>query len=146
MNGDLKLTFIQMALNTFMHDVELQMKAAMDKNKVGVSGEGRASIAYKVLQSGPGAIADISFKEYLRFVDMGVGRNHPLGGLTTMKVTLAASKKEGYKQVKDNTFTPKKIYAKPAYGRLGWLYGKLLYGFTEETVAMLKAQLAPQTP
>lgn len=144
MDGDLKQTFIIQALTQFMSDAKAQMQAAGVRNHVGVTGEGMASIAYSVLASGGGAVASLSFREYLRFVDMGVGRGHPLGGLMTMRVTLAAQHKEGLAQVKDTVFKPRKIYAKPAYGRLGWLYGKLLYGYTEETIAMLKLQLQNQ--
>lgn len=106
------------------------------KNKIEID-----SVSYKILQNGGGALGQLSFNDYLRFVDMGVGRGHPLGGLKATTVALQASKKEGLALVKDNIRKPKKIYAKPAYSQLGHLYGKLLYGYTQETIDALKAEL-----
>ena len=142
---DLKTTFIQRNLAAYMEQVQEAMKRAADRAGVGVTGDGINSISYEALQQGAGGAAKLSFYEYLRFVDMGVGRGHPLGGLQSMKVTLAASRKVGYMQVKDRVRKPKKIYSKTAYGKLGWLYGKLLYGYTEETVAALKAEFGVTT-
>ena len=89
----------------------------------------------------PVAVANLSFREYLRYVDMGVGKGHPLGGLATMKVTLQASRREGLSLVKDTVRRPKKIYSKAAYGKLTYLQNKLLHGYTEETIAMLKKEM-----
>jgi len=123
-----------------MERAEAAMESAGHKGKIDIN-----SISYKVLQNGGGALGQLSFNDYLRFVDMGVGRGHPLGGLASTTVALQASKKVGLAQVKDNVRKPKKIYSKPVYGELGFLYGKLLYGFTEETIAVLKAELEANT-
>jgi len=133
---DIKLTFIQNSLREFMQRAEAAMISAGHKGKIDIN-----SISYKVLQNGGGALGQLSFNDYLRFVDMGVGRGHPLGGLKATTAALQASKKVGLIQVKDNVRKSKKIYSKPVYGELGFLYGKLLYGFTEETIAVLKAEL-----
>lgn len=74
-------------------------------------------------------------------VDMGAGKGHPLGGLSAVGVELQASKTKGLALVKDKGRKPKKIYAKIAYGKLSYLQGKLLHGFTEEAIAELKAEL-----
>jgi len=141
MYGDLKLTFIQNCLNEYMQRVTAAMRLAAQRKKVGVTQEGINSLAYQTLQSGAGAFANLSFKEYLRFVDMGVGRGHPLGGLTTMKKTLQTLSKNGFEQLKDKERKPKKIYSPVVYGNLNYLIGKLSYGFTEETIALLKQNL-----
>lgn len=141
MYGDLKLTFIQQCLQQFVAESRETMQAAMRRRKVGKTGESYDSIQGGVKQQGAGAEAELKFKEALRFVDMGVGRAHPLGGLKLMSVALKASKTKGAAQVKDEVRKPKKVYSKPAYSRLGYLYGKLLYGYTEETIAILKQQL-----
>ena len=133
---DIKLTFIQSALREFMQRAEAAMESAGHKKKIDIN-----SISYKVLQNGGGALGQLSFNDYLRFVDMGVGRGHPLGGLRATTETLQASNKTGLSLVKDKIRKPKKIYAKPVYGELGFLYGKLLYGFTEETIAAIKAEM-----
>ena len=106
----------------------------MRRYKVGVTDEGLESIAHDTLERS----ATLQFKEYLRMVDMGVGKSHPLGGLQSMRTALHSSNKMGTMLVKDTVRKPKKIYSKPAYGKLTWLQNKLLYGFTEETIALLK--------
>lgn len=140
-NEIIKTSFIQKCMLQYLDQVEALMKASAAKNKVGVTGEGVKSIAYKALQQSGGVMGQLSFKEYLRFIDMGAGRAHPLGGLKSMEVALKANKYVGLAKVKDRVRKPKKIYAKEAYGKLGWLYAKLLYGFSEETIAAIKAEL-----
>jgi hypothetical protein len=139
--SNLKTTFIQKALAQYMQDVTAVMKVAAQRANVGVTDEAIKSLSYEALELGDGGKASLSFLEYLRFVDMGVGRAHPLGGLKTMRVTLQASKKTGLAQVKDNVRKPKKIYSKLAYSKLGWLQNKLLYGYTKETIEQLKSEM-----
>ena len=107
---------------------------------IGVSGEGISSIAYRAAAQGNGAASQMSFKEYLRMVDMGAGRGNPLGGLRSMKVSLQDSNKEGMALVKKKR-RPKKFYSKIVYGNLTWLQNNLLYGYTKETVDMLKKEM-----
>lgn len=145
MNGDLKLTFQQQVLTQYNQDCIAAMQAMMRRMKIGKTEEGYNSFAYEAMMQGASSTSTLSFREYLRFVDMGVGRAHPLGGLTTMKVTLQAQRKEGEAFVKDKTRRPKKFYSKIVYGKLTWLQNKLLYGYTEETIDMLKANLQPST-
>ena len=113
------------------------MGVAMQRSKVGKTGAAASSFSYNVSDFS----STLSFDEALRFVDMGVGFKHPLGGLTKTRVALQASRQNGDVFVKDSMRKPKKIYAKVAYGNLNWLEGKILYGFTEETIAMLKEEL-----
>jgi hypothetical protein len=138
--ADLKQTFILRCLSQYMADVQAAMHVTASRMKIGVTNDAINSIAYKVAAQSAGAVASLSFKEYLRMVDMGVGRGHPLGGLKSMKLTLQASKAEGYSQVHKNRQS-KKIYSKIAYGKITWLQNKLLYGYTEETIAMLKSEI-----
>jgi hypothetical protein len=144
--ADLKQTFILKALADYNQSVIDTMRAVMRKRKVGITDEGYQSLAYKVFAAGNGAYSNLSFKEYLRFVDMGVGRGHPLGGLKGVSIALQASKQTGLSLVKDNGRKPKPIYSKVAYGKISYLQGKLLYGYTEETIAMLKQELEKQNP
>lgn len=141
MNGDLKTTFIQVTLAEYMQRVMTAMKIAAARQKVGVSNEGIQSLSYRAMAIGAGGTATLSFKEYLRMVDMGAGRGHPLGGLSSMKAVLQTSKADGYIQVKDKVRKPKKIYSKVAYGNLTWLENQLLYGYTEETIQALKKEM-----
>ena len=138
---ELKTAFILRELSKYNEEVIKAMKAAFKKAGVGVTEEGYNSLAYKSFQSGGGAYSNLTFNEYLRFVDMGVGRGHPLGGLRAVTVELQASRTRGLAHVKDKIRRPKKIYAKVAYGKIGYLQNKLLHGYTEETIAALKAEL-----
>lgn len=141
MNGDLKQTFIVQCLTEYMESSKAAMIAAAARMKVHVTGEGIKSIAYTAMQLQAGGTASLTFKEYLRMVDMGAGRGHPLGGLTTVRKTLQASRRQGLAQVKDKVRKPKKMYSKIVYSNLSHLQGRLLYGYTEETIAMLKNQM-----
>lgn len=139
---DLKATFIQSSLATYMNDVEVAMKAAAQRAGVGVTGRALKSLAYTAVQNGAGSgIATLTFDEAIRFVDMGAGRGHPLGGLRSTKTTLLSQNKTGLIQVKDKVRKPKKIYSKIAYGKLTWLQNQLLYGYTEEVIAQLKTEM-----
>lgn len=143
-DNSLKTTFILKCLAEYNESVIGTIRAQMRKMKVGVTDEGYKSFAYRIIQAGEGAYSTLSFREYLRMVDMGAGRGHPLGGLTAVGVELAASKTRGLSLVKDKVRKPKKFYSKVAYGKLSYLQGKLLNGFTDETIAALKAEL--ETP
>ncbi len=142
--SDLKSLFIARALNDYMVETIAAIKIAAQRAKVGVTDEAVKSLAYKVLQETGGGFADLSFQQALRYVDMGVGRGHPLGGLTKVSVALQSRNKVGIAQVRDNIRKPKKIYARIVYGKLTGLQNALLYGFTEETIAQLKAEMQTQ--
>lgn len=84
------------------------------------------SIDYQVHRpegSNSGAV-DIRFPDYGRFVDMGAGR---LNTVESRRNTRARK--------------PKKIYSPVVYGLLGTLIGRLSYGYTQETIRILKAAL-----
>jgi hypothetical protein len=139
--SDLKATFIQRSLSQYMEEVTAAMRVAAQRAKVGVTNDAIRSLSYQALQHGStGGGATLSFHEYLRMVDMGAGRGHPLGGLASMRATLQASHHTGFIQVKDKARKPKKIYSRVAYGKLTWLQNQLLYGYTEETIASLKSE------
>lgn len=141
MNGDLKLTFVLKCLQDYNEQVIDAFKRSAARQKVGVTGEGILSLAYTAVQQGGGAASSLNFNEYLRMVDMGAGRGHPLGGLRSMKKTLQSKNKTGKVLVKDRMRPPKKIYSKTAYGKLNWLINELLYGYTETTIAVLKEEM-----
>lgn len=141
MNGDLKTSFIHKSLAEYMQAVKQGMIRSAGRQKVGVTNESIATIAYAAATQGATTSASLSFADALRYVDMGVGRGHPLGGLQAVRQTLQASTRVGVVLKKDNTRKPKKIYSKVAYGNLTWLENKLLYGFTEETIAQMKKEL-----
>lgn len=141
----MKQAFIAKALNTFNTRVITAMQIVAKRKGIGVTGEGLQSLAYQVAAQGEGAVSKLSFKEYLRMVDMGAGRGHPLGGLKSTLVTLQASNKSGFAQTKDNTRKKKTfLYSKITYGNLTGLQNELLYGFTEEAIHLLKQELQQQ--
>ena len=134
--ADIKTTFIMMALAEYNTRVIAGIKTMAGRLKVGVTNDAVNSLAYQTMVNSGGAMSTLSFKEYLRFVDMGVGKGHPLGGLTEMKVTLS-NKSKGHAQTKDKVRKSKKVYSKVAYGNLTWLENKLLYGYTESVKQQL---------
>lgn len=138
----LKSSFVQKALTDYFNDVEGYIKLTMYRAGIVDTGHAVRSFAHTVSQQGEdGAIGNLTFDQVIRFIDMGVGRAHPLGGLKSTKVTLLSRKKTGSAFVKDNVRKPKKIYSKIAYGKLTWLQNQLLYGYTEEVIADMKKEL-----
>ncbi len=143
----MKQAFISKAVNTYHTRVIAQMQTIAKRAGIGVTGEGLRSLAYQVAASGEGVVSSLSFHEYLRFVDMGAGRGHPLGGLKSTLVTLQSRNKSGFAQTKDNVRKPKTfLYSKIAYGNLTGLQNELLYGYTEEAIAVLKEELEKNKP
>jgi hypothetical protein len=137
----MKQAFIAKCLAKYNEEVIEAIRAAAKRQGVGVTDEAVNSLSYQIYQQSAGARSDLSFREYLRFIDMGAGRGHPLGGLKKTKLALQSSNKVGIAQVKDKTRKPKKIYSKIAYGKLGFLQGELLYGYTEEAIAAIKNEM-----
>lgn len=133
MYGDLKLSFIEVRLREYLEDVRKDMIIQMGRDDVGITEELEKSITGKV--SGESfKTAELIFKEYGRFVDMGVGSGHPLGGVKQTRKVLGRKKQPGRKR--------KNIYSRIAYGKLNYLENQLLYGFTEEA----RQQLLNQFP
>jgi hypothetical protein len=138
----MRQAFITKALNHYNERIVTQMRAVAKRAGIGVTNEGIQSLAYQTVAAGQGAASKLSFKEYLRMVDMGAGRGHPLGGLKNTLVTLQSSNKSGFAQTKDNTRKPKTfLYSRIAYGNLTGLQNELLYGYSEEAIALLKQEL-----
>lgn len=137
MSDAIKTAFITAALQEYMRMTIRDMRTAIGKKKVGSSGAASASLDSEVTERQ----GQLKFREYLRFVDMGVGKSAPLGGLKATKVALQSSNQTGYSQEANKSRKAKKIYSKVAYGNLSWLQGKILYGYTQETIAMLKKEL-----
>jgi hypothetical protein len=134
-------TFIMQSVTAYMEDLVPTLRRNMAKMKIGVTNEGINSFAYNVAAQGDGAVGKLSFKEYLRMVDMGAGKGHPLGGLVTMKQTLKTMHLPGIVQKKDMVRKPKKFYSRPVYGKLNYLESKLMFGLTDEVKETLKSQL-----
>lgn len=137
----IKLTFLQQCLRKYNESVIETMRIAAKRAGVGVTGEGLQSLAYRAIQQDGSALSQLSFKEYLRMVDMGAGRAHPLGGLRSTTVALHSRNYVGRVQVRDRIRKPKKFYSKIAYGKLTWLENMLLHGYTEETINAIRSQL-----
>ena len=130
-------------LTDYLREVKETMPEAGKNAGMDPNGKGLQSVRYAVSESGDGVVGQIYFHEYLRHVDMGVGRGRPLGSLTTITAR-PRSAKAGRVFVKDRTYKPKKIYARIAYGKLNWLEGRLMYGLIDEVVAELKSQIEGQ--
>lgn len=138
MNGDLKQTFILKAVQEYLVEVQAAMYILIIRKKAVDTQALLDSINGRSRANGGGATGELIFREYGRFVDMGVGRAHPLGGLKSTTVNLQSRRQAGRVFAKNNLRKPKKIYATAAYGRLVYLQNKLLYGYTEAAIASLK--------
>ena len=133
----LKTTFIRRAMEEYMARVIHAVRTDMRRRGMGVTDEAYQSLHGTSTEDG----GDLRFRQYLRFVDMGVGASQPLGSLTRVRAVLQASRQTGDVLVKKQTRKAKKVYSKNAYGNLSWLEGKILYGYTQETIDMLKKEL-----
>lgn len=132
-----KDTFVEMALKEYMRMTIKGMQHAFRKAKVGVTNQALQSLDDKVA----GNAGELIFREYLRFVDMGVGKGQPLGGLKMMKAVLKSSPQKGFTLEKNRGRKAKKVYSKVAYGNLSWLQGKILFGYSEEAIRLLKENM-----
>lgn len=132
----MKLSFIRKALNDYMLAVESAMERSIQQAKAVDSGQLLNSLKHKIYQQYADGNGNLSFAEWGRYLDIGVGRGHPLGGLKNLSEYLTAKSNKRNRKRK-----PKKIYSPIVYGHLNGLIGDLSYGFTEETVARLKAEM-----
>lgn len=132
-----KDAFVQKAITEYMRMTIADMRRAIVQKKVGESGAASRSLDST---TGP-SHGELIFADYLRFVDMGVGKGQPLGGLKAMKVALKSSNKSGYSLEKNRGRKAKKVYSKVAYRNLSWLQGKILYGYSEEAIRLIKAEM-----
>ena len=146
MSDSLKTTFVLREVQRYVAECEAAMKLAMARLKIGQSGELQNSMRSQARSSGKGAVGELMFKEYGRFVDMGVGRGQPLGSLSQTKVELQASRKEGLAFMKATAYKPKKFYSPIVYGKLNYLQNRLLYGYTQETIDALKKEMEGRQP
>jgi len=138
MNGDLKQTFVLQCLKEYFDGLRTALPQSMRKTKIKTPEGLASSLSTTQSTAGQGASGSLSFPEHGRFVDMGVGRGHPLGGLQAVKISLSSEKKEGIAMMKTKGRRPKKWYSPTVYGRLEYLQNKLSFGFTEQAIAALK--------
>ncbi len=137
-----KQQYILKVLTEYHEKLVARIKAAAIRGRIGFTNAGVNSLAYKIAASGDGFASQLSFKEYLRMVDMGAGRGHPIGGLTRTLVHLQSNHTSGFAQVKDRTRKPKTfLYSKQAYGLLTALENDLLYGYSQEAIEAFKQEL-----
>ena len=127
--------FIRKALQEYMTDVIAAMRREIQRRGLKDTGDLLESLSYNVYQRDAQGNGTLSFAEWGRMLDMGVGRGHPLGGLKNLEDAL--SQKRG----KDRVRKPQQIYSPIAYGKLNGLIGELSYGFTEETKQAIIAEL-----
>lgn len=134
MNGDLKQTFVRNALQQYFNDVEEAMRKQIQRKRAIDTKSLLNSLRHVLYEETQGASGALSFEEYGRFLDMGVTRGHPLGGIKETSIKLRNGRKQ--KKIK-----PRKIYSPVIWGKLNGLINDLAYGYTEETIATLKKQL-----
>lgn len=138
--SDLKQIYIERALAEYMRSVQGTMELVLAK-RANDTGDLKNSISSQVSKlTTAGGTAELKFKDYGRFIDMGVGKGHPIGAAAKNRdmVVLATNGKiRNAKPVRK----PVKFYSKIAYGKLNGLMQDLLYRLTEETLEKLKNEL-----
>lgn len=131
MSQDVKLTFIARCVRDYVDEVVVAMERSIRRNNVVSTGALRDSLANAANEN----VGKLIFKEYGRFVDMGVGRGKPLSAIAAQPIS----------SVQRKLRKRKKIYSPIAYGKLNGLMGDLMYGLTEETIATIKNELQTAT-
>ncbi len=119
---------MQQATSDYIQRVEKEMNSAILTKTNKQSG----TLSSSVSGSFSPQQAVLKFADYGRFLDMGVSKGHPLGGQKTLANNLKS---------KSKNIRRRKIYSTIAYGNLNGLIGDLAYGFTDEAVELIKAQL-----
>lgn len=131
-----KIEFVHDELMHWAEWIEKKLKEKFVTMKIGVTDELLKSLSFEVLESA--GLNDgqykLSFLEYGRFLDMGVG--------SLSKETISGNR-EAFKKASDTKIRrPKKWYGKTAYGGLNRLINSLVNGYQEEIVQTVKSQLA----
>lgn len=131
----IKLTFIDRCIKDYAAGVVQAMDRKIREKKVVDTSALVESLSYTTGGTGAGGFAKILFKEYGRYIDMGVGRGRSLTkGLEQLDVFIENYKpKVGVK--------PVKIYSPIAYGKLSGLMSDLSHGLTKETISAIKKEL-----
>jgi len=123
----IKQEFISRSLENYGDKVRNAMMKSIDKKKAINTSSLRNSIYHKIYNTGNGAASiKISFLEYGRFIDMGVGGKG--GNLSALKAKVIKRK-------------PKKIYSPIAYGLLTPLINELQYGYSKQVIETIKNDL-----
>lgn len=134
MDTRIKMTFIHRAVEKYANDVVQAMHRSITKNNAIKTGALRDSLSASANDN----VGKLMFKEYGRFIDMGVGRGKNLSQVKQKQDKLTKGTRKLRKR--------KKIYSPIAYGKLNGLMGDIMYGLTEETIAAIKNELQNTAP
>ena len=126
-----KLDFIDDELNDWGELVDQELRKALTRMGIGVTDELYQSISYQVAKAAAGHDGryNLSFNEYGRMRDMGVGRGYKLAWLP--QTTVRNRKKWVGRK-------PKTYYSRTVYGMINRLIESLLYGYQVETSNVVK--------
>ena len=130
-DDSVKFQFIQDALKQYGDDVRDAMMREINRLNVKDTEALLNSIYYKLVSADEYAQGEIHliFREYGRFVDMGVGKGRSLKNTQINRRNKYVTRKA------------KKIYSPVAYGLLNKLIGTLQYGLTDEVINSIKSQI-----
>ncbi len=133
MQEDVRLYFIAAEMRKYFENVIKDMQAAILQTQSVDSRTLLQSLSYNVYQQYADGNGNLSFAEWGRFLDMGVSRGHPLGGIQATKKALQKGN--------SNKIKPRKIYSPIVYGQLNGLIARLSSGFTQATIDTIKNNL-----
>ena len=136
----IKLAFIDKMLNRYGSEVGTAMRRAIrqqvDPNS---SGSLKNNISHRVFTNANTSTMELSFPIQGRYIDMGVGKGHPIGSKNLVQKAIKG--KSGRTLKAKIGRKRQKVYAAVAYGKLGGLVGDLAYGLTQETINTIKEEL-----
>lgn len=135
----IKLAFIERAVRDYAIDVIKAMDRKIRQKNVIDTTDLVNSLSFTTGPLAAGSVGKILFKDYGRYIDMGVGKGRSLKlGLENLNEYI--ENKTGKSKIK-----PVKIYSPIAYGKLNGLMGDLAHGFTQETINIIKSELENAT-
>ena len=131
-----KLDFIYQELSEWAQVVDSRLRQQFAKRNIGVTDELIRSLHYEVFQSSAGNDGEfrLSFLEYGRMLDMGVGR--------TGSQSISSNRNKYLKSGAHKIRKPKKWYSPTAYGSLNRLIGTLVNGYVEATMGSIKTNIS----
>ena len=130
-----KLDFIFHELSDWAQYVDGKLRAQFSKKNIGVTDELIRSLHYEVFKSSGGNDGEfrLSFLEYGRMLDMGVGR--------AASHSISSNRNKYLREGAHKIRKPKKWYSPTTYGSLNRLIGTLVNGYAEVTLGTIKTSM-----
>ncbi len=122
---------IYILFSRWLTKTEAILRHELRKRKIGVTDDLFKELTTDIQVRGQAVLeGNLTMLTRGRFIDMGVGRGHSLGGSRGSFDLDSGRTRKGRK--------PKKWYSRPWHGRLHSLYGAIGYSLVEQSIASIK--------